>query len=209
MTLFAPPKAWAAQAARAEPYRIPNDFYPTPPEATRALLSVETFDGDIWEPACGNGQIAKILADHGHAVIATDLHAYGVGTSGIDFLDATQPRAQHIVTNPPYGSGLADKFVLQALSLTRRTGGKVAMLLNLASLCHPIRTAFWQQHPPARLYGLDELYCWPPHVPPPPKKFFTQRYCWAVWTPEHTGPSAFWWLSSAAFRQPGDETMFL
>lgn len=155
MTVFAAPKAWAAQAARAKPYRIPNDFYPTPPEATRALLSVEKFDGDIWEPACGNGQIAKILGQHGHAVIATDLHAYGVGTSGIDFLDEQHPRAKHIVTNPPYGSGLADAFICKALSLTRATGGKVAMLLNMASLCHPIRTAFWHASPPARIYAVD------------------------------------------------------
>jgi hypothetical protein len=33
------------------------------------------------------------------------------------------------------------------------TGGKVAMLLNLASLCHPLRTALWQQKPPARIYA--------------------------------------------------------
>ena len=38
-----------------------HNFYPTPPEATRALLSVETFDGPIWEPACGQGHIAKVL----------------------------------------------------------------------------------------------------------------------------------------------------
>ena len=36
---------------RSVPRRLPNEFYPTPPEATRALLSVETFDGSIWEPA--------------------------------------------------------------------------------------------------------------------------------------------------------------
>ena len=34
------------------PRRVPNDFYPTPPEAVRALLSVESFEGSIWEPAC-------------------------------------------------------------------------------------------------------------------------------------------------------------
>ena len=34
------------------PRRAAFEFYPTPPEATRALLSVEAFDGSIWEPAC-------------------------------------------------------------------------------------------------------------------------------------------------------------
>jgi len=34
--------------------REKHDFYPTPPEATNALLDRETFDGPIWEPACGD-----------------------------------------------------------------------------------------------------------------------------------------------------------
>lgn len=37
------------QAIRLGATRIPNEYYPTPPEATRALLSVERFDGSIWE----------------------------------------------------------------------------------------------------------------------------------------------------------------
>jgi hypothetical protein len=43
----------AATAARLIDRHVQANFYPTPPEATRALLSVETFDGLIWEPACG------------------------------------------------------------------------------------------------------------------------------------------------------------
>lgn len=43
------------------PKRAAYEFYPTPPEATRALLSVESFDGAIWEPACGDGAISEVL----------------------------------------------------------------------------------------------------------------------------------------------------
>lgn len=201
MTAFATPKAWAAQAAHATPFRIPNEFYPTPPEATRALLSVEAFDGDIWEPACGNGQIAKVLADHGHTVVSTDLHAYGVGVSGVDFLKQDAARARHIVTNPPYGYGLADRFVEHALALTRQTDGKVAMLLNMKSLCHPSRTAFWTRNPPARIYAVDDIVCWPDcEYGPPPGYFTRHRYCWAVWAPGHSGRPRFWWLSGRDFR---------
>ena len=35
------------------------------------------------------------------------------------------------------------------------------MLLNLASLCHPKRHELWIANPPAAIYGLDELVCWP------------------------------------------------
>ncbi len=77
----------------------------------------------------------------------------------------------------------------------------MAMLLNLASLAHRTRTRWWQQHPPARLYAIDDIVCWPEQLYGPPPTYFTKhRYVWSVWTPEHTGTSAFWWLSSAAFR---------
>jgi len=186
------------------PRRIPNEFYPTPPEATRALLSVEDFDGPIWEPACGDGRIAKVLRHHGHAAVATDLHAYGFGEAGIDFLKCSTHRARHIVTNPPYGWGLADRFVAKALALTANTGGKVAMLLNMASLCHRRRTEYWRTCPPARIYAVDDIVCWPEdRYGPAPHAFTRHRYCWAVWTPEHKGPSQFWWLSGAKFRDAG------
>ncbi len=163
----------------------------------RALLSVERFEGSIWEPACGEGAIANVLMEAGHEVVSTDLYNYGFGTAGVDFLKETTPRARHILTNPPYGSGLADAFILKALFLTEATGGKVAMLLNLASLCHPRRTAFWREHPPARIYAIDGVVCWPSHrYGPPPREFLRHRYCWVVWTPEHCACSAFGWLST-------------
>ena len=167
----------------------------------RALLSVESFDGPIWEPACGEGAIAKVLAASGHEVVSTDRYAYGFGQTGIDFLAEPSPRAKHIVTNPPYGFGLADAFMLKALALTRQTGGKVALLLNLASLCHPRRTALWRQRPPARIYAIDSIVCWPEHrYGPAPEAFTRHRYCWAVWTPEHHSAPRFWWLSAGDFR---------
>lgn len=190
------------QAFRLGATRIPNEFYPTPPEATRALLSVETFDGSIWEPACGEGAIASVLTDAGHKVVATDLVDYGYGIPRVDFLKETRPRAKHIVTNPPYGSGLADAFIDRSLRFAAETGGNVAMLLNLASLAHRTRTRWWREHTPARLYAIDDIVCWPErHYGPPPSHFTKHRYVWAVWTQDHKGPSAFWWLSSAEFRQ--------
>jgi len=187
---------------RSIPRRLPNEFYPTPPEATRALLSVERFDGSIWEPACGEGAIAQVLSVAGHKVVSTDLVDYGFGISGVDFLKELRPRAKHIVTNPPYGSGLADAFANKALSFAEQTGGSVAMLLNMASLSHRRRTSWWKDRPPARLYAMDDIVCWPSHRYGPPPEYFTKhRYVWAVWTPNHQGPSAFWWLSAADFRQ--------
>lgn len=203
-----PPRGTAV-GARAIDRHVSANFYPTPPEATRALLSVETFDGPVWEPACGKGHIAKVLQAAGLEVLATDLNDWSYGATGVDFLDpahvrATRraaPRIKHIVTNPPYGSGLADDFIAQSLTVTADTGGKVAMLLNLSSLVLTRRTRFWRAQPPARLYAIDGIVCWPDPGRAPPQHFRDQRYVWAVWTPDHRGPSAFWWLSSAEFRR--------
>lgn len=210
MSTFSTPSSWQRdEPTNFTPRRLPNEFYPTPPEATRALLSVESFDGDIWEPACGDGRIAKVLTDHGHAVVSTDLNEYGFGEAGVDFLSEREARAKHIVTNPPYGYGLADRFIRRALTLTQWTGGKVAMLLNMSSLCHRQRTDWWREIPPARLYAIDDIVCWPEDRYGPPPRYFTKhRYVWAVWTHDHKGPPAFWWLSGAEFRAPTASNSF-
>jgi predicted RNA methylase len=184
---------------RVHPMRARFEFYPTPPQGTRALLSVEDFDGPIWEPACGEGHIADVLVKAGYEVVSTDLIPRGYGEGDVDFLRQTEPRAKHIVTNPPYGRGLGDAFVLKALELTAKTGGKVAMLLNLASLCHPTRHEFWNRNQPAALYGLDELVCWPEGRPELARATTaSHRYVWAVWKPDHVGPTTFGWVKASA-----------
>jgi predicted RNA methylase len=194
--------------------RADHDFYPTPPEAVRALLSVEQFDGPIWEPACGDGAISRELEVYGHRVLSTDLINRGFGQGGCDFLSSVtstrimieHPELRHVVTNPPYSyqRGIADKFVGQALRVTRATGGKVAMLLNLGSLAHPSRTLKWRNNPPAAIYTLDELVCWPNGNRRQAGRYIAEhRYCWVVWRSAHDGPPRFWWLRTADFRQEG------
>jgi hypothetical protein len=187
---------------RLHPNRAPFEYYPTPPEATRALLSIETFDGSIWEPACGDGAISRELIAAGHSVVSTDITDHGFGESGVDFLTQETPQAKHIVTNPPYGRGLGDRFIGKALSLTRATGGSVAMLLNLASLCHPNRHRKFIHSPPAAIYALDELACYSNGNPGEATIHTNQhRYCWVVWKPDHVGRPSLWWLSTHEFQE--------
>ena len=182
---------------RISPGRAPYEFYPTPPEATRALLAVERFEGSIWEPACGEGHISKVFEEASHSVVSTDLVDHGYGEGGRDFLGERLALAKHIVTNPPYGRGLGDAFVRHALHLTRQTGGKVAMLLNINSLCHPGRHAFFVAHPPAVIYALDECVCWPNGDPAQATTTIAkQRYCWVVWNGAHQQATRFSWLST-------------
>jgi hypothetical protein len=105
----------------------PDGFYPTPPRGTRALLAVERFAGVIWEPACGDGAISRILEAVGHTVISTDLIDRGYGRAGHDFLADHTTRADHIVTNPPFR--LSAQFVEHALARVS-PNGTVCMLLR-------------------------------------------------------------------------------
>src|SRR3954465_7166975 len=84
------------------------DFFPTPEWATEALMDNERFEGEIWDPACGDGMMARVLASRENPVIATDLYDRGFGTAGIDFL-GSDTQADNIITNPPYNA--AEGFV--------------------------------------------------------------------------------------------------
>jgi hypothetical protein len=190
---------------RLSPYRAPREYYPTPPEATRAFLAAEHFDGPIWEPACGQGAIAIECETAGYDVVSTDLADYGYGEAGRDFLKTEKPLAKHIITNPPYGAGLADRFIRQALAMTARTGGKVAMLLNLASLCDPCRHHSYMARPPVRIYALDQCVCYPNGDPALAGPYTRRhRYCWMVWEQTPRVTTTFHWLSTAPYAKAGD-----
>ena len=63
------------------------DYYATDPKAVEMLLELEQFAPVIWEPACGEGHISKVLQAHGYEVISTDLVYRGFGDpEPLDFL---------------------------------------------------------------------------------------------------------------------------
>lgn len=72
--------------------RPKEDYYATDPKAVELLLENETFNHSIWECACGEGHIAKVLESNGYSVISTDLIDRGYGEGGIDFLTQTENR---------------------------------------------------------------------------------------------------------------------
>ena len=87
--------------------RPDGDFYPTPAGATLALLNHipgSYIPNAIWEPACGDGAISRILEKRNYVVVSSDLHDRGYGTAGVDFFEQTTPPAgvRSIITNPPY-----------------------------------------------------------------------------------------------------------
>jgi hypothetical protein len=108
--------------------RKKDDFYPTPPEATMALMDREIFNGNIWECACGNGAMSKVMIDKGYEVYSSDLTDRGYGEVGIDFLKADK-KVDNIITNPPFN--LSTEFTIKAL---KQANNQVAMLNKLSFL---------------------------------------------------------------------------
>ena len=80
------------------------------------LLAEEQFSPVIWECACGEGHLSKVLEQHGFEVISTDLIYRGFGDSEpLDFLkESLEDFEGDIITNPPYKYAL--EFVEQALN---------------------------------------------------------------------------------------------
>lgn len=124
-------------------------YYATDPRAVEMLLELEQFSPVIWEPACGEGHISKVLQAHGYEVISTDLIYRGFGDSEpLDFLKETLDDFEgDIITNPPYSMGL--EFVQRALESVR-PGGKVAMFLKVQFLEGQKRGEFFGHTPPPK-----------------------------------------------------------
>lgn len=81
--------------------REQGDFYATDPIAVEWLMKLENLNSNIWEPACGQGHLAKPLIREGYNVKATDLFDRGFGQGGVDFLADEEKWHGDIITNPP------------------------------------------------------------------------------------------------------------
>lgn len=169
--------------------REKDDFYPTPPEGTEALLSAENFNGPIWEPACGDGAISKVLEAAGYDVTSTDLVDRGYGDSRVDFLMEHKPRAPNIVTNPPFK--MAAPFIRHALALT---SGKVAMLLRLACLEGSERRVIFDSTPIARVWVFSKRLTMKRGGCEGGQTGGMLAFAWFVWDHDHKGPPTLGWL---------------
>jgi hypothetical protein len=135
--------------------REQDDFYPTPPEPIRALLSVEDCwlrkFPSIWEPAAGDGAMVFEIEACGHKVVASDLIDRGCSAEIKSFYDYSVPASQCIVTNPPFNECNVDPgWVRHALETLRVE--YMALLLPLNWLGAVSRAALWDKYPPSRVY---------------------------------------------------------
>ena len=124
-----------------------KDYYPTPPDATRAFLHTWTEtqgfdlispDRVVWEPACGEGHMAEVIREYNpHFLIASDIHDRGYGqvhnfmddSEGSLTREAEGKGCNVIMTNPPFN--MAEEFVVRALRVSMQY---VAMLVRVQFL---------------------------------------------------------------------------
>lgn len=85
--------------------RVNSDFYPTPPEATIALMKFLDLPKDsvIWEPASGDGHMANVMKNMGYTVKESDIRY------GDDFLICPFFECDWIITNPPFS--ISEQFI--------------------------------------------------------------------------------------------------
>ena len=149
------------------------DFYATPRECTNALL--DNFDwlfrgGRIWEPACGDGAISKVLEERNLRVISTDLYDRGYGESGMNFLNA-DCQCDGIITNPPFK--LAAEFI-------ERSAAKNIPFAMLT------KATFWHAKKREKLFMSTRpmaiiAMTWRPAMSPERGKSATMDFIWTVW----------------------------
>lgn len=180
-------------SSHAEEARAFRDLYCTHPSAVEALLEVETFSRDIWEPAAGLLHISKTLEAHGHSVRSSDIEARCEGVEEKDFLFMDCERWQgDIITNPPYST--AGEFVLKALQSVG-DGAKVAMLLRLLFLeGQQRRREIFENTPPHTVYVFSRRTVCARNGDFSERTAAAQCFAWFVWVKGYKGDTVIKWI---------------
>lgn len=175
--------------------RQQHDYYATEPKAMELLLAEEKFAPVVWECACGEGHLSKVLETRGFEVISTDLIYRGYGDPApLDFLKETLDDFEgDIITNPPYK--YAVEFCQRALE-SIRPGRKVAMFLKLTFLEGKKRREFFKKNPPKRIYvSSSRLNC---AMNGNFEKYTSNNaicYAWFVWEKGFQGDPVIKWIN--------------
>lgn len=172
--------------------REQNDYYATDPRALEDLLRYETFNKNVWEPACGEGNLSKVLNAHGYNVYSTDLIDRGYQDETLDFLKSENKWFGDIITNPPFK--YTTEFVLKSLESVEM-GAKVAMFLKINYLSGIKRyKEIYSKFPPYRVYVFSRGYACSKNNLQEGFKNSAMDYCWMIWEKGKLGPTELKWI---------------
>jgi hypothetical protein len=164
--------------------REEDDFYPTPPEVTQALVNawqlvIRNHADVIWEPCAGDGAMVRVLEQIGCPIHASDINPRAPGIDAADFLvGEMQGRVGErcaIITNPPFG--LAEEMIAKA---ARMDGVVFAAFMLKATFWHAkTRQALFRQFMPFIVHPLT----WRPDFKMKGRP--TMEMQWCIWLPQH------------------------
>lgn len=181
--------------------REKDDFYPTPPEPTRAFLHAEIDRLRdfplIWEPAAGDGAMVREMESVGLEVVASDLVDRGCNAELRSFYDFHSPCSPAILTNPPFqecgwGNGKA-RWLFHALETLQVE--YMALLLNWTWPGAGGLAPFWARFPASRVYLMRWKIDFTGQGAPP------MLNAWFVWDKAHEGETILRMLDRKDARQ--------
>ncbi len=186
--------------------RVIDDYYATPPEATRVLLEAFGINNckTFLEPACGEGHISKELERWykrlGYSIgteitiTSSDLINRGYGKGGIDFLKLdSKEKWDCIITNPPFK--LSQEFIEKALKLSNNY---VIMFAKIQFLESAERKKLFDSFPPKYIYvftdRVNPLRNGSPVDENGKKWASTMCFAWFIWEIDFEGEPIIRWL---------------
>lgn len=158
--------------------RRADDFYPTPPDATRALLPlIAHWPRNAWEPCCGNGAISEVLRTAGFCIFSSDIVDRGYGDDIRDFfaVELCVCDATTVITNPPFNR--AEEFIGHARKLGME---RMALLLKVSFWSARKRLSTFQEWPPSSIHPLTWRLDFDGRGAP------TMDVMWCLWEPGST-----------------------
>lgn len=180
----------------SETERESNDFYATDPKSLEIFLKALDRDNiklhkDIWECACGQGHLSKVLESKGYNVWSTDLIDRGYNKHDINFLRTNIVWLGDILTNPPYK--YAKEFVEHSLYLLNK-GCYCVMFLKIQFLEGKDRRKLFDKYPPKYVYVNSARQLCYLNGDMENKISSATCYCWFVWEKGFKGEPIIRWI---------------
>ena len=206
VSMIVPQGSTAVMARRIEP---PDslDYFPTPLWATRALFEYYPIDrgGAIWEPACGDGAMARAICEYAPKLASSDVHDYGWGHIVHDFLMPYIPdgigKVDWVITNPPFR--LAERFVRRGLTVAAQGVAVLVRTVFIESISR--YNGLFCDRPPAVMAQFAERVPMV-HGRLDPAASTATSYCWLIWMTLIPTRTRLAWIPPcrARLERPGD-----
>lgn len=173
-----------------------NDYYATDPNSLKIFLKALKRDNiklnnNIWECACGQGHLSRVLEDNNYNVYSTDLIDRNYGMGGVDFLSTNMIWKGDILTNPPYK--YAKEFVEHSIKILEENNYCI-MFLKIQFLEGKARRKLFDKHPPKYIYVNSERQTCYISGNMEKKISSASCYCWFMWQKGYSGEPTIRWI---------------